>query len=93
MRLEARVGENGQITIPTDLLEALRLAPDAPVEVELTPLHNNHNATIDWDAVHKIVAKVRQPLVAGMRADGYDSVDEYIHDVRDRDAFADLSPK
>jgi bifunctional DNA-binding transcriptional regulator/antitoxin component of YhaV-PrlF toxin-antitoxin module len=85
MRFEAQVGERGEIVIPENVREELRLVPKTTVAVELAnvPSHSMDREP-DWEKLDELVARLRVPMRAALHADGYASVDAYVDDVRGR---------
>jgi bifunctional DNA-binding transcriptional regulator/antitoxin component of YhaV-PrlF toxin-antitoxin module len=85
MRFEAKVGERGEIVIPTEVHKELRLVPETTVEVDVTPANScPAEREPDWQKLNALVARLRLPMRDALLADGYLSVDAYIDDLRGR---------
>jgi AbrB family looped-hinge helix DNA binding protein len=93
MTFAATIDENGQITLPLELREQLNLAPNTQVEFEerdgvITMTKTQPDPPVDPEErarrIEAAIAKLRPAMRAAFVAEGWNSVEEYVNDMRGR---------
>ena len=92
MTYAVQVDENGQITLPAELRDHLDLGPDAELELEaregVVILTKKPQPGLDIPPedrqrrIHEAFAELRPAMRAAFVAEGWNSVQEYINDMR-----------
>lgn len=84
MTFVATIDERGQLAIPGEVMEGLRLEPGATVEVEVRSPHQEPVPEFDAEAFNRKIDKYRGTKRAEFLAAGYTSIEEYMNDLRGR---------
>jgi bifunctional DNA-binding transcriptional regulator/antitoxin component of YhaV-PrlF toxin-antitoxin module len=84
MTFVATIDERGQLAIPGEVMEGLRLEPGATVEVEVRAPDQDKARSSDADRFNRWFEKYRGSKRAEFLAAGYTSIEEYMNDLRGR---------
>ena len=90
MKYQSKVGERGQVVIPKPIRDNLRLDKNSAIEFELkgsTVTLRARPADSDMANFKLAIQKYAGSLRKSFLASGYKSVEEYIYDIRGREAF------
>jgi AbrB family looped-hinge helix DNA binding protein len=88
MTFVATIDEHGQVSIPSEVMESLRLEPGTPVELEIrTPEPEpakDQPEEFDAERFKRWFDKYRGIGRAQFLAEGYTSIEEYVNEMRGR---------
>ena len=88
MTFVATIDERGQVSIPSEVMESLRLEPGTPVELEIRATEpeqgKDEPEKFDEERFKRAMDKYRGIGRGQFLAEGYTSIEEYVNEMRGR---------
>ena len=84
MKYTTKVGERGQVVIPKAIRDSLKLDKNSSVEFEMNGTVLTLRPTRDMRKFDEAIKKYKGSMRKQLLADGYNSVDDLMKDLRGR---------
>jgi len=84
MKFTGSVGEDRQLIIPKEVMESLHLQPGATVDVEICEVPVLKPRSFDEKRLREALDKYGGSMREQMLAEGFESVDQLMDDIRPR---------